>query len=285
MAFPSLVALGVDPSNASKETIDPKRVRLADQAEDAPLVGTLEGLPLDVFELVLDALRQGDCKKLGRICVTSRTFAAMCREPAFWQAALRAKGWMPDESSGAPLGAQSPRAYFEKVCGWMPDWSSHEAPGGMSPKAYVAMVEGMSEEHRRRFLALSTTTTEIERGAFQYCTSLALTHLPPNLTSIGVEAFEGCEALALTHLPPNLEYIGEWAFHGCEALALTHLPHNLASIGEWTFKSCTSLALTHLPSNLTEIGRGAFLGCSQLRGDAFEDAVRAINRDGFAYWP
>jgi len=40
-----------------------------------------------------------------------------------------------------------------------------------------------------------------------------------------------------------------------------------------------------LPSNLTEIGRGAFLGCSQLRGDAFEDAVRAINRDGFAYWP
>ena len=43
-------------------------------------------------------------------------------------------------------------------------------------------------------------------------TSLALTHLPPNLTTIQYNAFRYCTSLALTHLPPHLTTIEDAAF-------------------------------------------------------------------------
>ena len=289
--LPSLTALHVDAPKRihQEEEADEaypggstKRIRSKD---DAPLVDMLESLQPELREFVLLALAVKDCKGLNGICQVNHQFEDICKDPVFWQSALRAKGWMPD-------------------------WSAPSSPGGMTPKAYFEMVCTMNERHQKALLALrrDTTTIEmsafadctslalrelpphlttieyaafrgctslalthlppnlttIELGAFAYCTSLAPTHLPPHLTTIGMSAFEGCPSLAPTHFPPHLTTIEAYAFRGCTSLALTHLPPHLTTIEERAFSGCTSLALTHLPPNLTTIERGAFWDCTSL---------------------
>jgi len=239
----------------------------------------LERLQPELRESVLLAVVVEDCKGLNGICQVNHQFDEICKDPVFWQSALRAKGWMPD-------------------------WSAPSSPGGMTPRAYFEMVCTMNKRHQKALLALRRDTTTIEDSTFANCTSLALTHLPPHLTTIENFAFAKCTSLALTHLPPNLTAIEERAFWGCPSLALTHLPPNLTTIKyaafrdctslalthlpphlttiEWgAFRDCTSLALTHLPANLTTIEAFAFEECGQLRGGAFEVAVLAINNYAF----
>jgi len=246
--LPSLTSLHVD---------TPKRLRSEASTKDVtPLDDMLESLQPELREFVLLALAVKDCKGLNGICQVNHQFDEICKDPLFWQSALRAKGWMPD-------------------------WSEPSSPGGMTPRAYFEMVCTMNEPHQAALLALRRDTTTIEAVAFDGCTSLALTHLPPNLTTIEAYAFRGCMSLALTHLPPHLTTIEERAFAGCTSLTLTHLPPNLITIEVYAFWDCTSLALTHLPPNLTTIELGAFLGCEQLFGGAFEVAVLAMNVDAF----
>ena len=153
----------------------------------------LESLQPELREFVLLALAVKDCKGLNEICQVNHQFEDICKDPLFWQSALRAKGWMPD-------------------------WSEPSSPGGMTPRAYFEMVCTLNEPHQAALLALRRDTTTIEESAFSGCTSLALTHLPPNLTTIERGAFWDCTSLALTHLPPNLTTIGMGAFEGCEQL-------------------------------------------------------------------
>jgi len=134
-----------------------------------------------------------DHRSLQNLCRTNAQFATIGRDGLFWQAVLRAKGWMPD-------------------------WSAPHSPGGMAPKAYYAMICGLNDRHRSALLGLSLETTTIEEYAFDGCTSLALTHLPPTLTTIRKSAFYGCTSLALTGLPPTITSIGFQAFDDCPQL-------------------------------------------------------------------
>jgi len=157
-----------------------------------------------------------DHRSLQNLCLTNVQFATIGRDGLFWQAVLRAKGWMSD-------------------------WSAPHSPGGMAPKAYYAMICGLNDAHRSALLGLSLETTMIEEYAFDGCTSLALTQLPPTLTSIGQYAFKSCMSLALTELPPNLKSIGWGAFWRCTSLALTELPLTLIFIGNEAFADCPQL--------------------------------------------
>ena len=64
---------------------------------------------------------------------------------------------------------------------------------------------------------LWVTAAVIGHGAFEGCTSVALTSLPNGITSIGAYAFYGCTSLMLTSLPDGLSSIGAYAFEGCVA--------------------------------------------------------------------
>jgi hypothetical protein len=199
-----------------------------------------------------------DCRELGRVCGVNKQFADMCRDPIFWKTLLRAKEWMPD-------------------------WSEEDSPGGMTPKAYFVMVCTMKKRYRTSLLALTRETTTIKEDAFMNCESLALTHLPPTLTKIGISAFWNCKSLALTHLPPTLTTLEEDAFYYCTSLALTHLPPTLTTIGERAFEGCTLLALTHLPPTLTTIGWRTFADCTLLALTELPPTLAEIGERAF-FW-
>ena len=101
-------------------------------------------------------------------------------------------------------------------------------------------------------------------GAFRDCTSLALTELPVELTSIGEAAFQNCISLALSELPAGLTSIGVAAFQGCTNLMLTKLPEQITRIRYNTFSNCSSLEVMELPAGLTHIDSRAFYGCTNL---------------------
>ena len=61
--------------------------------------------------------------------------------------------------------------------------------------------------------------TAIRPYAFYYCTSLNLTSLPSEITSIGNSAFGSCINLALPSLPSGLTSVGSSTFQSCSKLA------------------------------------------------------------------
>ena len=175
----------------------------------------LTDLPHELrVHLMVDHVK--DHRSLQNLCRTNAQFATIGRDGLFWQAVLRARGWMPD-------------------------WSAPHSPGGMAPKVYYAMICGLNDAHQSALLGLSLETTTIEEYAFEDCTSLALTQLPDTIVSIEEYAFMGCTSLALTELPPNLKSIGWGAFWRCTSLALTELPLTLIFIGNEAFADCPQL--------------------------------------------
>ena len=106
-------------------------------------------------------------------------------------------------------------------------------------------------------IMLPPNLTEIERSAFNQCTSLSEIALPPNLTEIGDFAFRFCTSLSEITLPPNLAEIGVGTFSRCTSLKNITLPPNY-------FHSCTSLSEITMPPTLTEI-RGCPCGGCKVR--------------------
>lgn len=127
--------------------------------------------------------------------------------------------------------------------------------------------------------------TFIGSGAFQGCTSLRLSGLPPELKAIQSYTFMECSNLALTTLPPKVLIIGRAAFSKCDALALTSLPGNLKIIQFAAFNGCNSLQLTELPCSVIKIEDDAFDNCDKFRkrpeSQAFVEAVLSINPKAF----
>ena len=85
------------------------------------------------------------------------------------------------------------------------------------------------------------------------------------ITAIRNSAFEGCTNLKLTSLPPKLKQIGTKAFKDCSNIKITNIPENVASIGEAAFINCTSLkeVSTSAKTKIT-LYQNAFRNCSNL---------------------
>ena len=85
------------------------------------------------------------------------------------------------------------------------------------------------------------------------------------ITEIRKSAFEGCTNLKLTSLPPRLKKIGTNAFKDCSNIKITNIPENVASIGEAAFVNCTSLKEVSTSAKTKIIlYQNAFSNCSNL---------------------
>ena len=121
----------------------------------------------------------------------------------------------------------------------------------------------------------------IRNYAFTNCPNLALSSLPPGITSIGKYAFQNCSKLDLTSLPSGVTSIGIYAFVKCSNLALTSLPPGITSIGMYAFSNCSKLALTSLPSSVTDIENNAFDNCTSLTTLTFKGKPSNIRPKAF----
>ena len=130
--------------------------------------------------------------------------------------------------------------------------------------------------------ALPRDVLQINRAAFQKCTSITVSSLPANLVGIGIDAFKECANLALRTIPSTVTDIGSGAFSYCTNMPLKSLDAPVTIIGASTFKNCTNLALCTLPTTITEIGTDAFRSCPLLALTELPSSLQVI-RDG-AFW-
>ena len=96
-------------------------------------------------------------------------------------------------------------------------------------------------------------------------TEITWTELPDSnkITKITANAFDGCTNLELTSLPPNTESIGANAFYNCKKIAITSIPEKVSTINQSTFGECKFISNIDL-KNVETIGATAFIRCTNL---------------------
>ena len=99
--------------------------------------------------------------------------------------------------------------------------------------------------------------------AFQLQKGLESIEIPDGVTEIARGEFIGCESLAEVVIPDSVKEIGFIAFGGCTALAEIEIPDSVTAIGGKAFTECTSLTKIEIPNSVIEIGEDAFSDCSE----------------------
>lgn len=107
-----------------------------------------------------------------------------------------------------------------------------------------------------REIAIPTSVTTIENGAFFNCKNLQLISI------------SGCNGLTT---------ISDNTFAGCESLINISLPENVTSIGQGAFKDCKSLTVFTLRENMDYIAQDAFDGCDSLM--AFDTSIKKASEE------
>lgn len=109
-------------------------------------------------------------------------------------------------------------------------------------------------------VSLPASVTEIDRRAFDDCTSLTTVTIaqPSNLTTIGERAFYWDSSLTTIDIPAGVETIGANAFEGTGLTSVT-IPASVESIGSEAFRFCSKLHLvTMLGETPPTLGDGVF---------------------------
>ena len=132
---------------------------------------------------------------------------------------------------------------------------------------------------------LDNKTTEINRSAFDKCTSLTSITIPEGVTSIGDHAFDDCSGLTSITIPDTVTSIGDDAFWFCSSLTSVYFGENsqLTSIGDDAFYYCENLTSITIPEGVTRISDGTFQGCSNLTSITIPEGVTSIGDDAFLY--
>ena len=131
---------------------------------------------------------------------------------------------------------------------------------------------------------IPNSVTNIGKGAFASCSSLAEVVIPNSVTSIGKGAFASCSSLAEVVIPNSVTNIEDRAFCGCRSLAEVVIPNSVISIGNRTFTNCRSLSEVVIPNSVTSIGGFAFSGCESLTEVVIPNSVVCINGNPFVKW-
>ena len=128
---------------------------------------------------------------------------------------------------------------------------------------------------------IPNSVTTIGKGAFEYCSSLALVDIPNSVTTIGEKAFKSCYSLASIDIPNSVTTIGERAFYSCSSLASVDIPNSVTTIGKGAFWGCKSLASVNIPNSVTTIGEKAFSSCTSLASVNIGESVTTIGAGAF----
>ncbi|MBR4335835.1 MAG: leucine-rich repeat protein [Clostridia bacterium] len=87
---------------------------------------------------------------------------------------------------------------------------------------------------------------EINRSAFDNCSSLTSVTIPDSVTSIGEYTFYNCSSLTSITIPDSVMSIGQFAFVGCNGLKSITIPDSVTSIGDRAFQACKSLMSVYI---------------------------------------
>lgn len=188
--------------------------------------------------------------------------------------------------------------------------------GGIAYSTKENTITGLS---RLKLISvkLPNSLTNIDMGAFYFCTALTSITIPPSVASIGYWAFTGCTSLkefivdnnnlnfssldgvlfnkdrtALVffpnskstsyEIPDSVTTISIYAFSDCYKLESVTIPNSVKSINDYAFRNCISLTSITLPNGVISIGSNAFQYCSGLTSITIPDGVTSIGQYSFA---
>ena len=132
-------------------------------------------------------------------------------------------------------------------------------------------------------IVLCDSLIEIEKGAFENCSSLTTVELPNNIERIGKEVFKDCDQLSSVEfldstIPKGM--ITEGVPMDQEVDPSTASTNKnigrFCSMGEGIFSNCTSLTNLILSNHIDIIGAQSFYNCSKLKIIKLSDKLRKI---------
>eukprot|EP00980_Cylindrotheca_fusiformis_P012784 scaffold3136_cov102-Cylindrotheca_fusiformis.AAC.1 len=115
-----------------------------------------------------------------------------------------------------------------------------------------------------RKVIVSSISTRLGKGVFEYCFGLISVDLSEGLQVIEAYLFYGCQSLPTIKIPSSVTEIGHMAFGGCSSFSTIKIPSSVIKIGSCAFKKCTALKDVQLPETLASIGSSAFAYCCKL---------------------
>jgi hypothetical protein len=104
---------------------------------------------------------------------------------------------------------------------------------------------------------IPNSVTDIGRGSFANCTSLASVTIPNGVTNIGEGAFEEC-GLTSVSIPNSVISIGDGAFFGCRSLASVTMGKSVTNILDDAFAYCAGLNSVYFQGNAPSVGTDVF---------------------------
>lgn len=147
-----------------------------------------------------------------------------------------------DNSSGSGGGAKEP--YIEETY----DTDGYLTSVVMHGYTKVTSYKFSNYGKLQTFFDYGTTIKSIESGAFNSCTSLALTSLPSGLTSIPNNVFLNCDGLVSMSIHSGINTINAAAFGKCGSLtSVTFEGKPSGNMAKNIFQGCINLTEIKVP--------------------------------------
>ena len=133
--------------------------------------------------------------------------------------------------------------------------------------SYVFLVSQFSQNKTLKSIVIPDSVTEIEGGAFEWCTALENIDFGKGIQTIGARAFQHCNVKEL-RFPESLMalegYTYLWtdygAFQNCENLETVVFENSPAVIGTGVLQGCSKLKTMDLGNSIKEIHARAISG-------------------------
>ena len=132
---------------------------------------------------------------------------------------------------------------------------------------FIALAPSVSKSSLTT-VSLDNKTTEINQGAFYFCSSLTSITIPDSVTSIGDRTFQSCSSLTTITIPSSVTSIGERVFYNCGSLTSITIPASVASIGNYAFNGCNFSTVTIDSSYAYQNAGASSSACGYLLQDA-----------------
>lgn len=130
--------------------------------------------------------------------------------------------------------------------------------------------------------SITYNVTSIGESAFKGCTGLTSIVIPNGVTSISATAFGGCTGLTSVTIPNSVTSIGHYAFNACKSLTSIEIPNSVTSIGSSAFSGCTGLTSIEIPNSVIRIEYWAFNNCSAIKSVTLGSGIENIGTKAFA---